>query len=649
MLKKYLEDLKTYDEGLYLMSEFTIGFELEAWGKTMDDKNKFDDWARNFFADDEFVDKSVSNIGYDSSIHPDDGLCSNDNICPECGGSGSWECNNCYGSGVEENECQMCEGSGEITCPECNGEGVIRTADDEEVKCKACGGTGAQECNRCGGSGTIEATCSVCNGRGEVYCDYCGGDGYIDDDDNDNRTFEWRSPIFKLVPKNLSAIVKFLSEAVRDRGINTNKSCGFHIHIGFPDKKNVATDMFWVLCQMNVLNQGKKIKELQEFKGFEMVDRSYSSPQFISEIGESLEEIQREINNYDDKDKNFKNVMADIFTNEMKKRYRDIKYTLLRVHPKGTLEWRGPRRFLDDKNRKIISKFFFKKLHPFVKWVNDVLELKTLKIGKYELDKNTFRKAIEEKIKSGTYPSWIEIPKTQEEQEREQRRLRRFSRNQNVSELHRIFRLAPWLGRRGTTFANATITIDSNTNKIMFYGGWNSGDFVDGHFRGDFNSGRFLNGTMNADVAHGAKFVNGNFVAGNFRGIFEGGDFLNGYFQDGRFKGGIFHNGSFYDGRFEGGTFNGGKWINGEWIDGEWKGGYIDINKGEGWHNQRFVWSNINPKDFFVYRERQRGAMHLGFDPLDSSMVGKIPSRNEHESMMDYFDRIEKLFARHGE
>ena len=73
---------------------------------------------------------------------------------------------------------------------------------------------------------------------------------------------------------------------------------------------------------------------------------------FLKELGESL------------KDGNYEGI-APVFTTE--------KYRMLHIHPQGTIEWRGPRGFMNSEyNIKNVYEFF-KLLHKFVMWIGHTL------------------------------------------------------------------------------------------------------------------------------------------------------------------------------------------------------------------------------------------------------------------------------------
>ena len=67
-------------------------------------------------------------------------------------------------------------------------------------------------------------------------------------------------------------------------------------------------------------------------------------------------------------------------------------HLVLRIHPQGTLEWRGPRNFLNEDNLELIKKFFYK-LIDVAKMFADCMDKTT--IGKTNISKNIFIKMLD--------------------------------------------------------------------------------------------------------------------------------------------------------------------------------------------------------------------------------------------------------------
>ena len=81
-------------------------------------------------------------------------------------------CEDCGGSGYDDDDCQYCDGEGEqrLECGYCDGEGSIRDDEGEEEQCDECNGDGYEEveCDECHGNGTSGDDCYYCDGQTEI-------------------------------------------------------------------------------------------------------------------------------------------------------------------------------------------------------------------------------------------------------------------------------------------------------------------------------------------------------------------------------------------------------------------------------------------------------------------------------------------------
>lgn len=162
--------------------------------------------------------------------------------------------------------------------------------------------------------------------------------------------FEYATNKIPFNPQNIEKIYKSLTE-LNDKGIYTNDSCGFHIHMSFPeiDKKMVA----WILCCIAI------DKQLIEDMLYLNTDNEGELYLFDSKVDES----GNEIDGYATID--FLNKLSfAIKENDYKKIdniLRNDKYRVLHIHGEnGTIEWRGPRGFLNYDDNKIIKAFILK-------------------------------------------------------------------------------------------------------------------------------------------------------------------------------------------------------------------------------------------------------------------------------------------------
>lgn len=152
--------------------------------------------------------------------------------------------------------------------------------------------------------------------------------------------FEFPSPVMNLTPLNIKKCIEFL-DGLKDSSfhIYTDESCGFHTHISFP--KMSDEDMVWVVCHMAIDKQLQE--ELTSFKttAGEEFDffGGYATTDFFDGINSAFQ-------------KQDWSKLSEWLTTD--------KYRVVRLHPQGTLEWRGPRNFLNRRNKQIIKEFFIK-------------------------------------------------------------------------------------------------------------------------------------------------------------------------------------------------------------------------------------------------------------------------------------------------
>ena len=169
--------------------------------------------------------------------------------------------------------------------------------------------------------------------------------------------FEYVSPIIKFTPTNIAKISKFL-KGLKNMGIVTNDHCGFHTHISYPDinKKDVAWALF---CIANDNNMYKEVSGLDE--GDYKIN-FFAQPYATSASFDELKNLGDDISHHS----SYAN--ANIRVSD--------KYRMMRVHPQGTIEWRGPRNFINDgSNEKLITDYL-KKLHKVISFIGDVVTRK---------------------------------------------------------------------------------------------------------------------------------------------------------------------------------------------------------------------------------------------------------------------------------
>lgn len=241
----------------------------------------------------------------------------------------------------------------------------------------------AERCDICDGTGEIKDFCDYCNGDGcsdcyntgikKISCDECNGKGYYGSEANN--TFEWASPIFKLTTENVYKIINFFDDLFKNTNVSTNTSCSLHIHIGLPYRKDLGKDLFWLL--LNIASDYKNIKFVSSYKNIKLYNHTYASTN-------RLEEMHNMLEYYDSMEYQLNDVMEQL----KNKFYNTNKYTTFRQHPQGTLEWRGPRGFMDTRNLQIIKGFFIEKLIPLLKMFSTFLAKKEIVFNNFTINRH---------------------------------------------------------------------------------------------------------------------------------------------------------------------------------------------------------------------------------------------------------------------
>ena len=168
--------------------------------------------------------------------------------------------------------------------------------------------------------------------------------------------FEWPSPTMKFTPSAIAQCIHLLTH-LQEEGIETDEKCGFHVHISSP--RMTLEEAKWIV--MNIAMSDEYIKLLTIFEDIDYYGEffgSYARKDFLLDLRKAFE------NNEVEK-------LADLLNNE--------KYRVVRIHPQGTLEWRGPREFIGV-NKEAIKDFFIK-LYSVISMFIEILEKPT--IGDY--------------------------------------------------------------------------------------------------------------------------------------------------------------------------------------------------------------------------------------------------------------------------
>lgn len=148
--------------------------------------------------------------------------------------------------------------------------------------------------------------------------------------------FEYSSNVYQVTPKNIEGLINGLQQLLVE-GIFTNESCGFHHHLRF--NGITERDVVWIYCNMSMDPDFDDFKEFQTERNgrISLFNDNYASYEEMNNISSAIEK--------DD----FEEVARNLTTG---------KYRAFRIHPQGTLEWRGPRDFLETRDFNDIKNFY---------------------------------------------------------------------------------------------------------------------------------------------------------------------------------------------------------------------------------------------------------------------------------------------------
>lgn len=156
--------------------------------------------------------------------------------------------------------------------------------------------------------------------------------------------FEWATPTMQFTPENLKRSIHGL-DYLMNHNFYTNESCGFHVHLSFPNITD--QDVIWIISKLSI--DKPMFKKITNFEGLNFFNEEYAEKGVFEKIGKLINEEKY---------------------SELAQYFSTKKYRMLHIHPQGTLEWRGPRDFLDDYEGIHIVYDFFKLLHEFVSWMS---------------------------------------------------------------------------------------------------------------------------------------------------------------------------------------------------------------------------------------------------------------------------------------
>jgi DNA-binding transcriptional regulator YhcF (GntR family) len=191
---------------------------------------------------------------------------------------------------------------------------------------------------------------------------------------------EVRSPVINFNTANIAKMIKFLGGLDSEHDVQTNESCGFHVHASWPDIDPL--DMLWVLMCITADKEGYKaaiaLDDEVEFK-----HGRWASPAYMKSIVEIVSR-GREIGS----DHIEPLILAGFLNGK--------KYNLFRINPKhNTLEWRGPRDFMNRGNMGKIAKFL-KHLHKVISKYGEYLKKYEVEIAGVTLSRKKLRQFAQE-------------------------------------------------------------------------------------------------------------------------------------------------------------------------------------------------------------------------------------------------------------
>ena len=285
-------------------------------------------------------------------------------------------------------------------------------------------------------------------------------------------TFEWNSPKLQFTISNMKLILKLL-KSLPKMGVITNDSCALHIHVSWPFL--TEEDMIWIVCQIAI--DSKATKHISTFQKYDFVDMRYSSDVFLSDIASSLQSMQYP---------NIKDALFKYFALSIKKQ------AIFVLHPQKTLEWRGPRRFLQDID---VIKDFMIHLRTFIQIVNSKLEIRTI----INTSRTDFFRKLNFKGKKGKF-----LVKKYSSN---------FTKNYNKEELKKVYSVPKFKSiLKNGKFAKANITMAyRDKDHFSFDGIWYKGTLSYCLFKGTFKNGIYdLN--ENSWYENTAKWIKGRYL-----------------------------------------------------------------------------------------------------------------------------------------
>jgi len=245
--------------------------------------------------------------------------------------------------------------------------------------------------------------------------------------------FEYKSPPIVATVANFEKLIKLLEDSI-NFGIETNKSCGFHIHVGFPSiREEDPFDTYWSVCQIAVNED--LIKMISKMGSIKFYSPEFASLKFIKNLGIDIRKRS---------------------WNMIQERLNDHKHVLIRPHPGyGTIEWRGPRDFLGTKdtpsNNRHLIETFVRLLYRYIIKLAEVQAMPTL-------DKTITKEEFAKQL------SLSKLTRT-------------FDKSMSGDLIRQILKKEGWW-MKTVSFENALMQYGSRNNLLWLGGKWISGRWL---------------------------------------------------------------------------------------------------------------------------------------------------------------------------
>jgi len=311
--------------------------------------------------------------------------------------------------------------------------------------------------------------------------------------DSKHGTFEMKSPILTPNIKEFDKLEKFLLN-LHNNYISTNETCGFHIHISFPNYN--LDDVLWILC--NIAITPKYSNTIKFFETYDFIS-VYSNDRLLEELKTAI------------KNKYIKKIKSTF------DHLKGQKYNILNPSEHDTIEWRGPRNFLETKNINVI-KDFIKRIHE------------VLMIFSKSLDNNVINGWLtKEKLKIGSYINFKDEPKIFTEFEDSIR----IRLNKNFKWVYKInFKKIYKIHiRNGYLYImHSALEGGEIKNGRFYYNNIISSQIIEGKFlENNFKKCKIYSGIFNLDTFNNCVLLNGEFDYPNIiKSTIEDGKFING-------------------------------------------------------------------------------------------------------------------------